>query len=223
MTLAFAPKCVLRHAYLWVLFVAAPLVSAPAVAQDAPQNFILHQAPRTLSELWFVDVEERPASLADFGGKVVLLNIWATWCAPCRREMPTLDRLQAELGGPDFEVVALSVDRAGHEVVRKFYANFGITNLAIYIDSTQRALRDLGVVGLPTTLLIDRAGRELGRLIGPAEWDSPSMLAFVRTQLEVTSGEYAPAATETLRIAGLGQDTHSRPRKHFAIAHTIEP
>src|SRR5262249_34528033 len=119
-------------------------------------------------------------TLADFKGKVVLLNIWATWCGPCRKEMPALDRLQAALAGPDFEVVALSIDRGGMDAVRKFFADIGIRNLAMYLDSSGQALRTLSALGLPTTLLIDREGREIGRLIGPAEWDSPEMVEFVR-------------------------------------------
>ncbi|HET6159940.1 MAG TPA: TlpA disulfide reductase family protein [Dongiaceae bacterium] len=106
--------------------------------------------------------------LTDFHGKVVLLNIWATWCGPCREEMPTLDRLQAQLGGPDFEVIAMSIDRGGFEAIRKFFAEVGVQHLAMYLDSTMDASSVLSAVGLPTSLLIDRDGTEIGRLIGPA-------------------------------------------------------
>jgi thiol-disulfide isomerase/thioredoxin len=116
-------------------------------------------------------------------GKTVLLNIWATWCVPCREEMPTLDTLEAELGGPAFEVVPLSVDRAGPEAVRKFYAEIGIEHLSLYINTSMRASFDLQAPGLPTTLLIDSEGRELGRLVGPAEWDTPEMIAFLKNHL----------------------------------------
>lgn len=159
------------------------LAASAAAAQEAPENFTLHQAPRPLPDLSFEDASGQAISLSDFRDKVVLLNIWATWCAPCRREMPTLDRLQAQLGGPDFEVVALSIDRAGLGVVREFYHEIGIEHLAMYIDSSGKAAQDLGVVGLPMTLLIDRNSREFGRLIGPAEWDTPEMVAFIRKYL----------------------------------------
>lgn len=119
---------------------------------------------------------------------MVLLNIWATWCVPCRREMSSLDRLQAILGGADFEVVALSMDRAGIEIVRKFYAEVGIRNLAIYINSSGKAARELGIIGLPATLLIDRAGQELGRLVGPAEWDEPEIVEFLRRTISQKTG-----------------------------------
>jgi thiol-disulfide isomerase/thioredoxin len=130
-------------------------------------------------------------SLADFRGKVVLLNIWATWCAPCRREMPTLDRLQAQLGGSDFEVVALSIDRKGLPVVKEFYAEIGLDTLPIYVDQSGSAQRTLSVLGVPTTLLLDREGNEIGRLLGPAEWDSPEMMAFFRDYLKRTAAAEA--------------------------------
>src|SRR3970282_1051833 len=96
-----------------------------------------------IPELAFQRGDGSPATLENFRGKVVLLNIWTTWCIPCRKEMPTLDRLQARLSGPHFEVVALSIDRAGVEVVEKFYAEIGIRNLPIYIDGTGKATRTL--------------------------------------------------------------------------------
>jgi thiol-disulfide isomerase/thioredoxin len=154
---------------------AAPLTHA----QEPPKNFVLHAAPKPIPAVSFDDDQGRRRSLADFRGKVVLLNIWATWCPPCRREMPSLDRLQSTLGGPDFEVAALSIDRAGIDVVRKFYAEVGIRNLAVYIDTSGKAPRELGTVGVPSTLLIDREGRELGRLAGPAEWDASEIVAFL--------------------------------------------
>src|SRR3546814_1033360 len=96
----------------------------------------LHEAPRTVAELRFNDGNGKSVTLTDFRGKIVLLNIWATWCGPCREEMPTLDRLQERLGGPEFEVVALSIDRAGIGVVSEFYAEISVQHLAKYIDES---------------------------------------------------------------------------------------
>ncbi len=144
-------------------FAAAGLIAATwliAVAQEPSRNFIIHDAPKPIAAIQFEDADGRPRSLTDFRGKVVLLNIWATWCVPCRKEMPTLDRLQAKLGGSDFEVVALSIDRR-MDAVRKFFAEVGIQKLAMYLDSSAKAIRELGAVGLPTTLLVDREGREV--------------------------------------------------------------
>ena len=165
-----------------------------AAGQEPPKNFVMHDAPKPVAAINFDDAQGRSRNLADFKGKVVLLNIWATWCGPCRKEMPALDRLQAALGGPDFEVVALSIDRGGMDAVRKFLADIGIRNLAMYLDSSGQALRTLSALGLPTTLLIDREGREIGRLIGPAEWDSPEMIEFVRCV--VAKGDAAKTAKD---------------------------
>jgi thiol-disulfide isomerase/thioredoxin len=159
------------------------LALTQASATEPPANFAIHETPQPVPEISFQDANSQPRTLADFSGKIVLLNIWATWCAPCRKEMPTLDRLQAELGGPDFEVVALSVDRKGPEVVRRFYDEIGIKHLALNIDTSSKAMFTLGAFGLPLTLLIDRQGREVGRVVGPAEWDSPEMVAFIRDRI----------------------------------------
>jgi len=145
--------------------------------------FNIHPQPRVLPTLRFADEKELAMTLQDFRGKIVLLNIWATWCVPCREEMPTLDRLQAKLGGPDFEVAALSIDRGVPIVVRTYYDEIGIKALRIYIDQSGEASSALGVNGIPATLLIDRAGRELGRKIGPAEWDSPEVVTMIQGYL----------------------------------------
>ena len=106
-------------------------LSQPATATEAPQNFAVFDAPAAVPEISFADGAGQSKTLADYSGKVVLLNVWATWCAPCRKEMPTLDRLQAKLGGPDFEVVALSMDRKGPDAVKKFFAETGVNTSVI--------------------------------------------------------------------------------------------
>ncbi len=190
---------------------AAGLIAASlpiAAAQEPSRNFIIHEAPKTVVAIQFEDADGRARSLSDFRGKIVLLNIWATWCVPCRKEMPTLDRVQTALGGADFEVVALSIDR-GMDAVRKFFAEIGIQKLAMYLDSSAKATRQLGAVGLPTTLLIDREGRETARLIGPAEWDSPDIAAFISCVIAGddaarSSNEPEPAATSRCGKRSLG-------------------
>ncbi len=164
----------------------------PTLAASKLANFTLLDEPKPVPEVSFVDEGGRARTLADFQGKVVLLNLWATWCAPCRREMPTLDNLQARLGGDDFEVVALSIDRAGMDKVRGFLDDIGTGNLALYLDSSTRAMRALRVMGLPTTLLVDASGREVGRLIGPAEWDTPEAVALIRAV--IAAGNDRPRA-----------------------------
>ncbi|MPZ31339.1 MAG: redoxin family protein [Rhodospirillales bacterium] len=167
----------------WFLLLVM-LATLPAAAAAAEPNFAINDPPKALPDVRFVDGDGRDRALADFSGKVVLLNVWATWCVPCRKEMPTLDRLQRTLGGKDFQVVALSIDRQGLPVVRKFYRDINIKHLGMYVDSSGKAARELGAVGLPTTLLVDRAGREIGRLVGPAEWDAPDMIAFIRQRID---------------------------------------
>jgi thiol-disulfide isomerase/thioredoxin len=147
-------------------------------AQEVPKNFVLMDKPKPVAEIAFNDGDGHPRSLADFKRKVVLLNVWATWCVPCRKEMPALDRLQASLGGADFEVVPVSIDRGGLETIRKFYTETGIRNLAMYVDTSGQILRQVGAISLPTTLFVDRAGQEVGRVIGPAEWDAPEIAEF---------------------------------------------
>jgi thiol-disulfide isomerase/thioredoxin len=121
--------------------------------------------------------------LSDLKGKVVLLNLWATWCAPCRKEMPFLDKLQAELGSDQFEVVALSVDRGDPDKARKFLEEVGATSLKFYHDPTAQAGFSLMAIGMPTTLLFDREGREIGRLVGPAEWHSDDAKALIKAAI----------------------------------------
>jgi thiol-disulfide isomerase/thioredoxin len=200
----------------------ALLLSPPLSAADAPQKFAVHPAPKSLPEIQFQDSEGRTFTLADFRGKLVLLNLWAAWCLPCRHEMPTLDRLQAELGGPDFQVLALSMDRGGFEAITKFYGEVGVKHLAL--DGSTEAASTLGAVGLPTTLLIDRDGREIGRLVGPAEWDSPDMVTFIRSYLPKQSGLGEPAARSANANSGSSQQL-SAPRTSNSLSTTqgIEP
>ncbi|WP_431856309.1 TlpA family protein disulfide reductase [Azospirillum sp.] len=136
----------------------------------------------------FVDGQGRKVELADFAGRTVLLNLWATWCAPCVKEMPSLDRLQAALGGRDFQVVALSVDRGGRDTVEPFLKKLGIKNLEPYFDQPSASMTALGPRGLPTTLLVGPDGQELGRVEGDVEWDSPEVVAFLRKQIGGSRG-----------------------------------
>lgn len=170
------------------LFIAATLAMAVFAAAAPPGNFVLRSPPAPVPALAMADGQGKASGLADFRGKFVLLNVWATWCVSCRKEMPTLDRLQGLLGGPSFEVVALSIDRGGADVARKFYADFGINRLGVYVDASAEAPSKLGLFGLPTTLLVDPDGREIGRLVGPAEWDAPDMVAFLKSAMDVKAG-----------------------------------
>ena len=144
---------------------------ANPLSQGQMAAFVFRKAPEDLPEVKFQDATGKERTLADWRGKVVLLNLWATWCLPCRKEMPALDRLQREMGSDAFEVVALSVDRTGLAGARKFLDETKVEKLALYADGTARMATALRAAGLPATLLLDREGREIGRLLGPAEWD----------------------------------------------------
>ena len=164
--------------------------SARQSAAPSPASFDFQplDQPRELPDLHFVDGTGRAASLADFRGRLVLLNLWATWCVPCRREMPALDRLQAKLGGAEFIVLPLSIDRGGLPPVKRFYEELGLAALGVFVDQSGAATGKLATTGVPTTLLIDREGREIGRLLGAAEWDSPEAIALIRRYLNSPAG-----------------------------------
>jgi thiol-disulfide isomerase/thioredoxin len=163
--------------------VPAPIDKTGAVSASLAVTFL--DQPRTLPALHFTNAEGRDLTLSDFRNRPVLLNIWATWCVPCRQEMPSLDRLQAQLGPTRLTVLPLSIDRQGMPVVEKFYRDHGLTALGIYLDGDGKAGNELGAVGVPTTLFIDRDGREVGRKVGAAAWDSPSVLALLRDHLGI--------------------------------------
>jgi thiol-disulfide isomerase/thioredoxin len=177
---------------------AAPASSAPAkVSAEAPSGpganalsqgqmaaFVFRKAPDDLPEVKFQDAAGKERTLADWRGRIVLLNLWATWCLPCRKEMPALDRLQREMGSDKFEVVAVSVDRAGLPGARKFLDETKAEKLALYADGTARMATTLRAAGLPVTLLLNAQGREIGRLLGPAEWDGEDARRLIRWAIE---------------------------------------
>ena len=158
-----------------------PLAKGEVAALLVPK----HSKP--LTDLDFLGPDGKATKLSAFRGKTVLLNLWATWCAPCRKEMPALDKLQAELGGPDFEVVAVTIDQRNLERPRAFLQEIGVSRLAYYSDPTARIFQQLRAadqaVGMPTTLIVDPEGCELGYLAGPAEWSSEDALRLVRAAL----------------------------------------
>ena len=142
-------------------------------------NFRPEVTPAPVAELEFLDESGKTVRLSDFGGKVVLLNLWATWCVPCREEMPALDALQASTGSDRFQVLALSVDKDGLELARAFIKEIKVTHLALYNDPTSGANFKVKGYGLPTTLLIAANGDEIGRIVGPAEWHSDAAKALI--------------------------------------------
>jgi thiol-disulfide isomerase/thioredoxin len=145
------------------------------------------KSPKRLPALSFKDSTGAEKSLADWHGRTMLLNLWATWCVPCRKEMPALDALQQKLGGPDFEVVAVNIDTRDPDKPKAWLKDVGVNNLAYYSDSNARVFQDLKAIGkafgMPTTLIVDGNGCELANLAGPAEWASGDALKLVTAAL----------------------------------------
>ena len=146
--------------------------------------FVVRPEPLDLPDFTFDGPDSAGLTAADLKGKVVLLNIWATWCVPCREEMPQLNELQAELGSDKFEVVALNIEKGGEEKARKFLEETGVKDLALYTDPTGKAFATLKVIGMPTTLLLNAEGKEMGRLVGPADWAGPEAKALIQAAIQ---------------------------------------
>ena len=158
-----------------------------AKAAFARPPFTLAGEPVPLLSPPFIDGTERNLKLSDFAGRVVLLNIWATWCPPCREEMPALDALQRKLGGGDFAVVPISIDTGGIDAARSFYDEIGIRDLGLYWGEDVRVQLAFAAFGLPTTLLINRKGQELARIFGPVKWDKPAAIKQIKAAIDTES------------------------------------
>jgi thiol-disulfide isomerase/thioredoxin len=153
----------------------------PPAAADGLE--LLQGEREAMPELRFSGLDGNESSLAAFRGKVVVLNLWATWCVPCREEMPALDRLQAMFSKDEVVVLALSLDRGDNAKVEKFLGEVGVKNLSIYRDAKGAAARTLRVPGLPATILVDRQGREAGRKLGIEQWDGEAAVSAVKALL----------------------------------------
>jgi thiol-disulfide isomerase/thioredoxin len=170
------PACRANAALLQKL---KPLARGEVAAVNVPDQSIL------LPDLAFHDGDGAPKKLSDWRGRTVLLNLWATWCVPCRKEMPALDALQAKAGGPDFQVVTVNIDTRDPAKPKAWLKEVGVTHLAYFADPSAKVFQELKAIGrafgMPTTLLVDPAGCELGTIAGPAEWASADALALVET------------------------------------------
>lgn len=159
-----------------------------------PGRLVERRPRRTLADAAFHDESGREHRLAAFRGKGLVVNLWATWCPPCVAEMPALDRLAVLVRGEGIDVLALSQDRGGAGTVRAFYVRTGVRHLGLWLDPRGVAARAWGVRGLPTTLIVDRAGLEAARLEGPAEWDEPALAQHIRALVAPEDTAADPAA-----------------------------
>jgi thiol-disulfide isomerase/thioredoxin len=146
------------------------------------------KSPIPLTTIAFRDGDGKERALGDWKGKTVLLNLWATWCVPCKKEMPALDELQKKLGGPDFEVVAVNIDTRNPDKAKTWLTDTGIASLTYYADNSAKIFQDLKekgrAFGMPTTILIDKNGCEVATLAGPAEWASGDAITFIEAALQ---------------------------------------
>ncbi len=147
------------------------------------KKLVIHSEPVEISAKSFLNENGDKTSLDAYKGKLVLLNIWATWCPPCLAEMPSIDALQAELGGDDFQVVTVAMGRNPVASIKKFFANNNIENLPILRDPKQKFARSISVIGLPTTIIINPEGQEIGRLIGDADWHGDAAITVIKAML----------------------------------------
>lgn len=160
----------------------------PALADVGPElltgslgRMALTKPPKPMpADFGFLDADDKPLTLADYKGKVVLVNFWATWCAPCVKEMPSLDKLQGEIGKDRFAILPLSLDGPSRPKVKPFYEEKKLANLGIFFDKNKKAMQSLDVSVLPTSILVDKDGREIARLEGEADWDKPEALALMK-------------------------------------------
>ena len=145
------------------------------------RKLTLHSAPIPLANVGFINQDGSDMTLADYNGKYVLVNFWATWCAPCRKEMPQLSALQSELGGDRFQVVTIATGRNARPAMEAFFKEIGVDNLPLHTDPSQALAQSLDVLGLPNSVIIDPDGNEIGRLRGEADWTSESAMAILTT------------------------------------------
>lgn len=157
---------------------------SPPPFAGAVNQFTVLSEPRDAPFGELLDRNGEPVDVSRFEGRVILLNFWATWCAPCVVEMPTLDALQGRLGGEDFQVVTVSVDRQGMDVVGPFWREQGFEHLSIFLDPRSQTYAAFGTRGLPTSFLIDHEGRVVGYLEGHAEWNSEAARALIQHYID---------------------------------------
>lgn len=160
----------------------------PDMARGAMERFKLAAQPKPLPDLEIQNADDKPMKLSDFKGKAILLNFWATWCTPCVKEMPSLDRLQAAFAKDKFLIVPLSIDGPTKPKVAPFYKDQKLGNLGLYFDKGRKTMQGLDVTLLPTSILVDAKGRELGRIEGDADWDMPESIALMKAAMGKDKG-----------------------------------
>ncbi len=158
----------------------ADVSTAEALRAGDMRKLIFHSTPIESSDISFTSEDGQDMTLADYRGKHIVLNFWATWCAPCRHEMPHLSALQDAMGGDDLEVVTIATGRNPLPGMQRFFAEIEVDNLPLHTDARQNLARSLGVLGLPVTIVLDPEGREIARMQGDADWSSDNAFAIMQ-------------------------------------------
>ncbi|MBU2959717.1 TlpA family protein disulfide reductase [Citreicella sp. C3M06] len=178
----------MRNLALAVLYTAATALANPALADVAAAQALrdgdmkklnFHSEAKPAGTADFTSFDGKALNLSDWQGKWLLVNFWATWCAPCRKEMPMLSELQTELGGEGFEVITIATGRNPPPAMQEFFAEIGVDNLPLHRDPKSGLARQMGVLGLPITVIVDPDGQEVARMQGDAEWNSDSAKAVL--------------------------------------------
>ena len=164
---------------------AAGIDEAQPLREGTMKKLLFHGLGKNTSDAVITDAEGNEFTLADWGGKYVVLNFWATWCAPCRKEMPALDALQAELGSESFEVVTIATGKNPLPAITKFFDENGIENLPILLDPKTELSRGMSALGLPVTMILHPNGLEIARMQGDAEWSGESAIAVLRALMDI--------------------------------------
>ncbi|WP_404422645.1 TlpA disulfide reductase family protein [Thalassospira australica] len=185
-------KALLRYVKLGVIVAISAIYASPAFADtQLPQELSkMDTAPDRTSlpeKAVFIEKDGSESDLKDLKGQVILVNLWATWCAPCIEEMPDLDRLASEMDGKPFRILALSQDRGGAEIVQEFFDENGIGNLDVVLDPRGATARAFGARGLPTSFVIDANGQVIGKLEGTAKWDADGVIAYFNSLIDAAS------------------------------------
>ncbi|MDP7150097.1 MAG: TlpA disulfide reductase family protein [Paracoccaceae bacterium] len=152
--------------------------------REGDMKKLIFSAPKPMVETVFVGEDGQPMTLGAFRGQYTVLNFWATWCAPCRKEMPTLEALDKAFEGKGLDVVTIATGRNPAPAIDKFFTEIGVENLTKHLDPKQALARDMAVLGLPVTVVLDRDAREIARLTGDADWDAPEAIAILTALVE---------------------------------------
>ena len=164
--------------------VMADTADLAALREGSMRKLVLNSDPIEIKDVAFTRADGSDGHLSDYAGKHIVLNFWATWCAPCRKEMPHLSELQAQLGGEDFEVVTIATGRNPEAAIVRFFEEIGVTNLPMHRDPRLVLSREMAVLGLPVTVILNPEGQEIARLRGDADWASDSAKAIITALID---------------------------------------